>query len=312
MSPIKMTRRDPLRVVSAGTAALAGAGSGRAWTAGTDAVPSIITQEIPSSGETLPVIGLGTWQAFDVDPKSAERRPLDEVLQAFDDLGGKVVDTSPMYGRSEEVVGEIAAALNLRGRLFLATKVWISGKLAGVRQMAESMRRLRVDRIDLMQVHNLVDASTHLDTLRGWKREGRIRYVGVTHYHPAGHDAVARIMASQSLDFVQINYSLGEREAESHLLPLAMERGVAVIANRPFAGGDLFRRLRSKPLPEWAAEINCESWAQVLLKFVISNPAITCAIPATCKVAHLRENMKAGFGPLPDEKLRTRILAEAL
>ena len=312
MRPIKMTRRDALRIESAGTAALAGAGLGRAWTAETDTVTSIVTRKIPSSGETLPVIGLGTWQTFDVDPESAERRPLDEVLQAFADLGGKLVDTSPMYGRSEEVLGEIATSLNLRGRLFLATKVWTSGKLAGLQQMEESMRRLRADRIDLMQVHNLVDASTHLETLRGWKREGRIRYVGVTHYHAAGHDAVARIVASQPLDFVQINYSLGEREAERHLLPLAKQHGVAVIANRPFAGGDLFRRLRSKPLPEWAAEIHCESWAQVLLKFVISNPAITCAIPATSKVTHLRENMKAGSGPLPDEKLRTRILAEAL
>ncbi len=217
-----------------------------------------------------------------------------------------------MYGRSEEVLGEIATSLNLRGRLFLATKVWTSEKLAGIRQMDESMRRLRADRIDLMQVHNLVDASTHLETLREWKREGRIRYVGVTHYHAGGHDAVARIVASQPLDFVQINYSLGEREAERHLLPLAKERGVAVIANRPFAGGDLFRRLRSKPLPEWGAEIHCDNWAQVLLKFVISNPAITCAIPATSKVTHLRENMKAGSGPLPDQMLRTRILAEAV
>jgi aryl-alcohol dehydrogenase-like predicted oxidoreductase len=163
----------------------------------------------------------------------------------------------------------------------------------------------------MMQVHNLVDLTTQLDTLREWKREGRVRYIGVTHYTAGGHDAVARILASQPLDFVQINYSIGEREAESRLLPLALERRVAVIANRPFAGGDLFRRIRSKPVPEWAAEIGCESWAQLLLKFVVSNPAITCAIPATSKVAHLRENMRAGYGRRPDEKLRARIAAEA-
>ncbi len=272
---------------------------------------SLIARRIPSSDETLPVIGIGTWQSFDVGPAPAERAPLEEVLQAFAELGGKLVDSSPMYGKSEEVVGDIAARLGMREKLFVATKVWTSGKKAGIQQMEESIRKLRADPIDLMQVHNLVDVNTQIATLREWKREGRVRYIGVTHYTAGGHDAVARIIDSQPIDFVQINYSVGEREAERRILPLALDHGVAVIANRPFGGGDLFRRLRSKPLPEWAKEIDCESWAQLLLKFIVSNSAITCAIPATSKVDHLRDNMRAGYGRLPDEKLSARIAAEA-
>jgi diketogulonate reductase-like aldo/keto reductase len=273
---------------------------------------AILTRPIPSTGATIPVVGLGTWQTFDVGPGSAERAPLAEVLAAFVELGGQLVDSSPMYGRSEEVVGDLAAQLGLRAKLFIATKVWTSGRMAGIRQMEESMRKLRVTRIDLMQVHNLVDVDTHLDTLQGWKRDGSVRYVGVTHYTAGSHEAVARLVASRPVDFVQINYSVGEREAERRLLPLAQARGAAVIANRPFAGGDLFRRLRSRPLPAWAAEIDCDSWAQVLLKFVVSHPAITCAIPATSQAAHLRDNMKAAHGRLPDGKLRARIVAEAV
>jgi diketogulonate reductase-like aldo/keto reductase len=311
MNMTKMGRRDALRITGLGTTALATVGLDTAWGRETVQATSMITRTIPSSGEALPVIGLGTWQTFDVEPESAERKPLEEVLRAFADLGGKLVDTSPVYGRSEELLGDIATKRRLRERLFIATKVWTSGKQAGVRQMEASMQKLRGDPIDLMQVHNLVDVATHLDTLREWKHAGRVRYIGITHYSSGGHDAVTRILASETLDFVQINYSVGEREAESRLLPLALERRVAVIANRPFAGGDLFRRIRSKPLPAWAGEIDCESWAQLLLKFVVSNPAITCAIPATSKVAHLRDNMKAGLGRLPDEKLRARIAAEA-
>jgi diketogulonate reductase-like aldo/keto reductase len=272
----------------------------------------MLTKRIPSSGEMIPVIGLGTWQTFDVGASAAERQPLEEVLGAFSSLGGKLIDSSPMYGNSEEVAGDISAKLGLRQKLFVATKVWTRGREAGINQMEDSMRKLRADPIDLMQVHNLVDVGTHLKTLAEWKRKGRVRYVGVTHYTASGHDAVAEIISSQTVDFIQINYSVGEREAEQRLLPLAMERGVAVIANRPFAGGELFSRLRSKPLPGWAAEIDCESWAQVLLKFVISHPAITCAIPATSKVTHLRDNMKAGHGRLPDKELRMRIAREAV
>ena len=282
----------------------------RANAAGSGPDSALLTRPIPSTGETLPAIGLGTWQTFDVAPSA--RAGLEGILGAFVELGGSVVDSSPMYGRSEEVVGDLAAKLGVQSRLFLATKVWTSGKTAGIRQMEDSMRKLRATRIDLMQVHNLVDVDTHLDTLAEWKREGRVRYVGVTHYTAGHHDAVARIIAARPVDFVQINYSVGEREAESRLLPLARERGVAVLANRPFAGGDLFRRLRSRPLPAWAAEIDCTSWAQVLLKFVISHTAITCAIPATSQVTHLRDNMQAAHGRLPDAALRARIAAEAV
>jgi diketogulonate reductase-like aldo/keto reductase len=272
----------------------------------------MIAREIPSSREMLPVIGLGTWQTFDIEGGSAEQRTLEEVLETFVDLGGRLIDSSPMYGRSEAVVGDISAALNLRNRLFLATKVWTTGKQAGIRQMDDSFQKLRANRIDLMQVHNLVDVATQLQTLREWKERGRIRYLGITHYNAGGHEAVTRLAASEPLDFIQINYSVGEREAERRLLPLARERGVAVIANRPFAGGELFRRVRSKPLPEWATEINCTTWAQLLLKFVVSNPAITCAIPATSKVSHLRDNMRAGSEPLPNDELRKRIAAESV
>jgi len=271
-----------------------------------------LTRSIPSSGEPLPVIGMGTWQTFDVGSSPSERAPLEAVLTAFAAGGGRVIDSSPMYGRSEEVAGELMAKLGLRPRLFVATKVWTSGREQGVAQMRESMRKLRAQPVDLMQVHNLVDVDTHLATLREWKQQGLVRYLGVTHYTAGSHEAVARIVASQPLDFIQINYSVGEREAEQRLLPIARERGVAVIINRPFAGGDLFRRLRSRPLPTWAEEIGCTSWAQILLKFVVSHPAVTCAIPATSRPEHMTDNLGAARGPLPNEVLRARIAAEAV
>ncbi|HET7705667.1 MAG TPA: aldo/keto reductase [Thermoanaerobaculia bacterium] len=257
--------------------------------------------------DKIPPIGLGTWQTFDVGGTDAARKPLEDVLRTFVELGGRLVDSSPMYGRSEQVVGDIAAKLGLHPKLFMATKVWTRGKRDGIEQMEESMRRLRVKTIDLMQVHNLVDADTHLATLDAWKREGRIRFLGITHYTASAHGDVARIIERRPIDFVQINYSVGEREAEQRLLPLARERGVRVIANRPFASGSLLRRLSGTPLPSWAAEIDCTSWAQILLKFVISHPAVTCAIPATSKVQHLRDNMGAGAGRMPDATMRARI-----
>lgn len=299
-----MSRRSALQL-------LAGAFSGFVLPASA-ASASMIRRPIPASGELLPVIGLGTWQTFDVGGSRNERAPLEQVLSEFSALGGKLVDSSPMYGRSEEVVGEIASALGLRSKLFIATKVWTEGKNAGIRQMEASMQKLRARPIDLMQVHNLVDVQNHLATLRDWKHQGIVRYVGVTHYTASRHAELARIVESEQLDFIQINYSVGEREAEQRLLPLAKERGVAVIVNRPFAGGELLRRLRDKPVPTWAGDIDCTSWAQLLLKFVIAHPAITCAIPATSKVTHLRDNMKAGHGRLPDDTLRARIAAEIL
>ena len=306
-----MSRRNVLKAFFLGAAAFA-ASRVTPVAQAADATPAPLMRRIPSSGEQLPVIGLGTWQTFDVDRSQDARAPLAEVLDAFAELGGKLVDSSPMYGNSEEVVGDLASQLGLRKKLFIATKVWTSGRQEGVRQMEDSIRKLRADPIDLIQVHNLVDVNTQLSTLREWKQAGRVRYVGVTHYTASGHDAVARIVATQPLDFLQINYSVAEREAERRLLPLASERGVTIIANRPFAAGGLFSRLRGRPLPSWAAEIGCESWAQILLKFIVSNPAITCAIPATSKVSHLRDNMRAAYGPLPDEKLRARIAAEAI
>ena len=302
-------RRAALRLIGGGLATLAGVP-----TASGVAPPAsrrrLITRTIPSSGEELPVIGVGTWQTFDVGAGTAERAPLEEVLAAFVSLGGKVVDSSPMYGNSEAVVGDIAAKLGLRSKLFVATKVWTAGRQNGIDQMNASMRKLQADPIDLMQVHNLVDAATHLDTLRGWKEARRVRYIGVTHYTASSYGAVADLMASRPLDFIQINYSVGEREADQRLLPLARDRGVAVIANRPFAGGDLFRRLRARPLPDFAGEIGCTSWAQLMLKFILAHPAITCAIPGTSKVEHLKDNMGAGTGVLPDQAMRERI-AEA-
>lgn len=271
----------------------------------------LLTRAIPSSGKVIPVIGLGTWQTFDVGASRSARAPLENVLSAFVEMGGKVIDSSPMYGSAEEVVGDLVAKLGLRSQLFMATKVWTSGKARGIEQMQESLRKLRTRNIELMQVHNLVDVRTHLDTLRDWKRDGRVRYIGVTHYTAGGHDDVARLVESLPIDFIQINYSVGERDAERRLLPLARERGVAVIANRPFAGGDLLRTLRSKPLPQWAAEIDCASWAQLLLKFVVSHLGVTCAIPATSRVEHLRDNMRAGYGRMPNEDFRSRIAAEA-
>lgn len=270
------------------------------------------TRPIPSTGEALPVIGMGTWQTFDVGAGAAERAPLAEVLAELVARGGKLVDSSPMYGASERVLGDLAAAQRLRSQLFVATKVWTSGRAEGVAQMESSLQKLGVERVDLMQVHNLVDVDTHLATLAEWKKAGRTRYVGVTHYTASAHDAVVRVLEKQRVDFVQINYSVGERDAERRVLPVARDRGVAVIANRPFVGGALIRRLSKQAVPAWAAELECTTWAQLLLKFVVSHPAITAAIPATAKVAHLRDNLAAGRGPMPDEEQRARIAAAAL
>jgi diketogulonate reductase-like aldo/keto reductase len=268
----------------------------------------MLARAIPSSGEKLPVIGLGTWQAFDVDLTSDNRRQLGDVVSLFVKLGGRVIDTSPMYGRAEDVIGELATALGIQDKLFLATKVWTRGKENGIKSMERSMTLLRAKKIDLMQVHNLVDVQTQLATLREWKAQGRIRYFGITHYEAGAFADVEKIMRSEKLDFVQINYSIMEREAEDRLLPLAQERGIAVIVNRPFGGGDLFGQTRSKPLPDWTAEFDCRSWAQLFLKWIVANSAVTCAIPATNKPRHLEDNMMAGIGQLPDAKMRQRMV----
>jgi diketogulonate reductase-like aldo/keto reductase len=269
--------------------------------------PEMLRRAIRSTGEKLPVIGLGTWQAFDVDDSPSQRQPLEEVLRRFVKLGGKAIDSSPMYGRAESVIGDLTAKLGLRDSLFLATKVWTTGKQAGIESMERSMQRLRAKTIDLMQVHNLVDVDTQLATLRDWKAQGRIRYLGITHYNASAHGEVEKVLRREKLDFLQINYSLGEREAEQRILPLAQERGVAVIINRPLGGGNLFATVRHKPLPGWAAEFDCKSWAQFFLKWIIANPIVTCAIPATSNPGHLEDNMQAGYGRLPDAKLRKRM-----
>jgi diketogulonate reductase-like aldo/keto reductase len=216
-----------------------------------------------------------------------------------------------MYGAAESVAGDLAADLGVTGRLFLATKVWTSGRQAGVTQMEQSLRRLRARRLDLMQIHNLLDWRTHLRTLRDWKAAGRIRYLGVTHYTAGAYDELERVLRDEPLDFVQVNYSLGEREAERRILPLARDRGIAVLVNRPFAEGGLFQRVRGKALPAWAAEVDCESWAQIFLKWILAHPAVTCAIPATSRPQHLVDNMKAGLGRLPDAAARERMAAAA-
>jgi diketogulonate reductase-like aldo/keto reductase len=268
----------------------------------------MLTRPIPSTGEALPVIGLGTWQTFDVSGSQSVREPLANVLTAFVEGGARVVDSSPMYGRAEAVAGELATSLGIADRLFLATKVWTRGRDAGIAEMEASIRKMG-GRVDLIQVHNLVDAETHLSTLRSWKQEGRIRYHGVTHYTASAYDALEPFVARGGIDFVQLNYSVAEREAERKLLPLAAERGVAVLVNRPFGSGSIFGTLRGKPLPDFAKELDCATWAELLLKFVVSHPAVTCAIPATSDVEHLRANLRAGDGPMPDEPMRARIAA---
>jgi diketogulonate reductase-like aldo/keto reductase len=268
----------------------------------------MLTRAIPATGEKLPVIGLGTWQTFDVGSGESERKPLAQVLSQLVSLGGRVVDSSPMYGRSEEVIGDLASSLQLHGKLFVATKVWTRGRDAGIQSMERSFTRLKTKQIDLMQVHNLVDVPVHLQTMRQWKEAGRFRYIGVTHYNETAFPELERVLRAEPLDFLQINYSLGEREAEQRILPIAQERGVAVIINRPFGGGDLFPRVRAKPLPDWAAEFDCTSWAQFLLKWIIGHSTVTCAIPATNNPEHLRDNAAAGMGKLPDAKTRQRMI----
>ena len=302
-----VSRRSAVRMISASAAGLLlPVRAARAQSSGES--PKMLSRTIPSSGEKLPVIGLGTWQAFDVGASDAEQRPLQDVLTTFVKLGGHVIDSSPMYGRAEETIGELVSRLGLRNSLFLATKVWTRGKQAGIESMERSLARLQTKRIDLMQVHNLVDVATHLATLREWKAQDRIRYIGVTHYEASAFPEVEKILRSEKLDFLQINYSIMEREAERRLLPLAEERGVAVLVNRPFGGGDLFGRVRAKPLPDWAAEFDCRSWAQFFLKWIIAHPAVICAIPATNNARHLQDNMEAGSGRLPTAKRRQQML----
>ena len=261
----------------------------------------MITRSIPSTNEALPVIGLGTYRVLDVQPESAEYRELPAVLDALFAAGGNVIDSSPMYGRAEETTGELLAARKLRSKAFIATKVWTQGKQAGIAQMENSLRLLRTDRIDLMQIHNLVDWRTHVPTLRQWKAQGKIRYIGITHYTSSAYDAVEAALKAESFDFLQINFALDDREAQKRILPLARDRGVAVLCNRPFGGGGLLGRLKNKPLPRWAGDVGARNWAQLALKFVLANPAITCVIPGTGNPTNMADDASAGIGNLLDE-----------
>ena len=260
------------------------------------------TRPIPSTQEALPVIGCGTYVGFDQLPGSAGYAQLLAVVDALFVAGGSVLDSSPMYGRAEATTGEILASEGRRSKAFVATKVWTQGRIEGVRQMQESMRLLGTERIDLMQIHNLVDWQVHLATLRRWKEQGLVRYIGVTHYTASAYPQLETVLRAQQLDFLQVNYSMDAREAAQRLLPLAAERGVAVIVNMPFGGGGLLRGLIDRPLPVWAADIECSSWAQVLLKFVLSHPAVTCVIPGTRRSEHMADNARAGVGAVPDQK----------
>jgi diketogulonate reductase-like aldo/keto reductase len=273
------------------------------------AADRILQRPIPKTGETIPAVGLGTWQGFDVAGDSAATGQAREALKTLVELGGRVIDSSPMYGSAESVSGQLADELGVKSRLFVATKVWTRGKQAGIRQMEDSMRKLRVERLDLMQVHNLVDAPTHLATLREWKKAGRVRYLGVTHYHAGAHGDLERIIKPGDIDFVQVNYSLAEPEAERSLLGAAASSRTAVIVNRPFAEGAMFGVVKGQPLPDWAKEIGCTTWAQFFLKWILSHPAVTCVIPGTRNAKHVADNLGAASGPLPDEATRRKMAA---
>jgi diketogulonate reductase-like aldo/keto reductase len=289
-------RRALLAILAAGSAVRPSLAQGR-----------ILTKPIPSTGEALPVIGVGTWQTFDIGSDKGARAQLLEVLRLMTRAGRGVVDSSPMYGSSESVAGDLMAAGRLHDELFVATKVWTHGRELGIQQMETSFKRLRVKRLDLMQVHNLADVATHTKTLREWKDKKRVRYIGITHYTSSAYAEVERLLKTGQYDFLQINYSLGERDSEQRLLPLAHERKIGVIANRPFAEGALFGRVKGKPLPPWAAELGIASWAQYFLKWIVSHPALTCAIPGTGNAKHMQDNLGAGSGPVPDAGMRKKM-----
>lgn len=269
----------------------------------------MLTRPIPATGEALPVIGMGTSRTFDVGPDPALRAPLADVVRTLFDGGGTLIDSSPMYGKAEAVTGELLQAQPAaRARLFAATKVWTDGQEEGIRQMEESFRLMGVTKMDLMQVHNLRDWRTHLQTLRAWQEQGRIRYLGITTSNVRQYDDFAAVMRAEPWDFVQLNYSLGEREAEDVLLPLARDRGMATLINRPYMRGELFGRVRGRALPPWAAEFDCTSWGQYFMKFIVSHPAVTCVIPATTSAKNMADNVAGGTGRLPDAATRQRMI----
>ena len=272
-----------------------------------DTAPPPITKPIPSSGEKIPVIGLGTSRTLDVDPNGPDLAKLKQVMEVFCRNGGTVVDTSPMYGRAENVSGKLAESLSETDNLFWATKVWTDGRESGIDQMKRSAELMGTEVIDLMQVHNLRDLDTHLASVRELREAGKVRYVGITHYTASAHDALEKVMKAEPLDFVQLNYSIAERQAENRLLPLAQDKGIAIMVNRPFARARLFSAVQGQEVPAWAQELGMTSWAQVFLKFVVSHPAVTVAIPATSKPHHMEDNMAGGQGELLTPTQRERV-----
>lgn len=297
-----VSRRAFIEMAAAGALAALGP-----WQ-GASAAEAMHHRPVPSSGEEVPVIGLGTARTFNVDPhRQAALEPLAGVMRNFYAGGGRLVDSSPMYGYAEQVVGELAEHLGITHELFMATKVWARGRAEGIAQMERSARRMGVERLDLIEVHNLLDLRTQLATLERWREQGRVRYIGVTHWVSSSHDELTRLVESGRLDFVQFNYNILDRNAERRLLPAAAEHGVATLINEPFETGTLFARVRGQPLPAWAAAIDCTSWAQFFLKFIIGHPAVTCVIPATRSPQHGADNVRAGYGALPDAAERERM-----
>src|SRR5712691_3441482 len=302
----KISRRRAAKLIGATVAdAFLPMGTSRIFAAEESSRP--LMRSIPKTSEKLPVIGLGSAVTFDVPSRSPQAKTVGDVMALFVKHGGKVIDTSPAYGNAESVIGDLAYKSHLRDSLFIATKVWTRGEQEGIAQVKRSLQRFRTRTIDLMQVHNLADVETQMSSLREWKSKGRIRYTGITYSEDRGHGEVERIMRLQKPDFVQINYSLVDRAAAQRILPLAQELRMAVIINRPFGGGGIFQVISKKPLPAWAAEFDCHSWAQFLLKWIVAHPAITCVIPATNSPQHLEDIMGAGVGRLPDAKTRERM-----
>ncbi len=269
---------------------------------------NLITKAIPKTQTQIPAIGMGTWITFDVNPANTDLRNHVAILNAFFKAGGRMIDSSPMYGFAQQVLGQVLPQVQGKEQLFSATKVWTMGQQNGIQQMQQSMQLWGLEQIDLMQVHNMLDWQTQLATLNQWKKQGIIKHTGITTSHGRRHSELLDMMKTNPVDFVQFTYNIDDREAENHLLPLAQDLGMAVVINRPFQGGGLFTRVRNQPLPDWAREIQCENWAQFFLKFVISHPAVTCAIPATSQVKHMQQNMQAMQGDLPDQNMRKEMV----
>jgi len=303
--PTNLSRRKFIRMASTATAAVA---AGLILPHHGFALSTQIRKAIPKAGEMLPVIGMGTSRTFDSNNDSEMLARLQQVTQTFFDMGGGMIDSSPMYGSAQQVLGQLLPKVKGNKNLFSATKVWIDGREEGIEQMEQSRKLWGIKNFDLMQIHNLVDRETHLETLKQMKADGKIRYIGITTSHGRYHDELSDILSTQDFDFVQLSYNIANRDVESPLLSIAKDKGIAVIVNRPYQRGDLFRHVRGKALPAWAQEFDCNSWGQYFLKYVVSHPAVTCAIPATTKVKHMKDNMQAGHGRLPTAKQRIKML----